>query len=160
MKLSTNDILSEAVSLADKERLDFIRFYLIDRSSSDLISVISDLMSVAIDYTSSCDEAIWLHLMCNGQHPDAFDRLNVPSFSAAIKGLALIDIATDKSKLCDTCAYRAGTLGNHSETTQSDVETAMANGAVFYCHNDQTSTVRMKACQGYVQHRKELELEQ
>ena len=154
MNTSTqNEILSQATSLTGTERLNYLFQNLSHLSSYELVAVIHDLMSVAIDYTSSCDEAVWLHLVTNGQHPDAFDGLNMPSFSAALKGLDLIDVAIDTSKLCDTCAYRAGTLGNHSETTQADVKTAMANGKVFYCHDDEAGTVKMKACQGYVQHR-------
>lgn len=155
MKLSTYEILNAAASLPADTRLDYLKQNLSTLSSDDLIAVIDNVMQVATDYTSSCDEAVWLHLMCNGQYPDTFDRLNVPSFSAAIKGLTLIDIAINTSKLCDTCAYRAGTLGNHSQTTQSDVEHALADGAVFYCHNDAKGTVKMKACQGYVQHNKQ-----
>lgn len=155
MTLTTYDVLSQAADQSAKTRLDYLTQNLGHLSSSDLIAAIDSVITVASDYASSCNEAVWLHLMVNGQYPNGVDHLNVPSFSAAIKGLTLIDIAINTSKLCDTCAYRAGTLGNHSQTTQSDVEHALADGAVFYCHNDAKGTVKMKACQGYVQHNKQ-----
>ncbi|WP_151765828.1 hypothetical protein [Acinetobacter colistiniresistens] len=126
----------------------------------DLLNVIDGLVTVGVDYASSCNDTLHLHLVTTGDmHPYAVDKLNMPSFVAAIKGLRLVEKAPNQNVLCESCAYRCGTLANHSDTTQADLEQAKRDKAIFYCHQEienldnptAEDRKRMRPCRGWAQ---------
>lgn len=161
--------LIELIETPENNRLPKAGELLQSLNKDDLIKLVVNLVATGESYASACDEAVWLHLIGEGDyHPDSIHHLNLPSFKGALSGMALLPYAVDDSKLCSTCAYRKGTLGNNSETTIGDVEHVIYHEGVFRCHKEVdkhgshacTDGKALKACQGWVQHMQALQQEQ
>lgn len=157
-KLKPIQVVIDACDIEKSKRDDFIKSSLAHCSQAELVDLVNELLGASISFTEACDETMWLHLMNEGLHPRSIEKLNMPTFKGALQGLELDKLASNKSKLCQTCAYRTGTLGNCSESTQSNVEYSIYSGSIFYCHTDSEkgTTRKNKACQGYAQHLKQL----
>lgn len=161
------DRLVKVLALPKEQRKSAMQTAFASVPATDLLDLLTDVLNASEGYTSACDEAVWLHLVGEGDyHPDAVDRLNLPSFEGALNGIWLSEYAPIKDFLCPTCAYRSGTLGNQSLTTQSDVAIALGNEQTFYCHKnvdkaggDVSTCGKLNPCKGFVQHRIKLQQE-
>lgn len=152
--------LSYVIQLEKHQRFKALCQAFSGLNKDELLKVLDGVINVGCDYATSCDEAVFLHMVTTGEmHPYSVEKLNMPSFQAAIKGLYLAKRAPNQSVLCESCAYRCGTLANHSETTQADLEYAKANETIFYCHQDienlnhptREDRKRMRPCRGWAQ---------
>lgn len=158
--------MNQIIGLPAKDRHLKIHEQFNHLDKQQLLQIICALTDVTIDYTQSCDEAVWLHLIGKGDyHPHAIDDLNLPSLAGSLNGLLLDEFAPVKKGLCSTCAYRRGTLGNSSTSTQADVDYAFLMDTSFSCHkqadqaggiNDEVKSC-LKPCKGWIQHKKYLE---
>ena len=153
--------LTDIIQLPEAERLQAIKDKFSEKSHDELLNLLGNVLNVAVDYAQSCDETLYLHLVTTGgMHPYAVEKLISPSFHAALNGLILADKAPKQDILCESCAYRTGTLANHCLTTQSDLAQALELSAVFFCHKDienldiptSIDRKRMKPCKGWCQH--------
>ena len=153
--------LTDIIQLPEAERLQAIKNSFGDKSQDELLGLLGNVLNVAVNYAQSCDETLYLHMVTNGgMHPYAIEKLISPSFHGALNGLILAQKAPKQDVLCESCAYRCGTLANHCLTTQSDLAHALESDAVFYCHKDienldcptSEDKKRMKPCKGWAQH--------
>ena len=153
--------LTDIIQLPEAERLQAIKDKFSAKSQDELLNLLGNVLNVAVNYAQSCDETLYLHLVTTGDmHPYAIDKLISPSFHGALNGLILAQKAPNQDVLCESCAYRCGTLANHCLSTQSDLAHALELDAVFYCHKDienlhspsATDRKRMKPCKGWAQH--------
>ena len=153
--------LTDIIQLPEAERLQAIKDKFSAKSHDELLNLLGNVLNVAVNYAQSCDETLYLHLVTTGDmHPYAIDKLISPSFHGALNGLILAQKAPNQDVLCESCAYRCGTLANHCLSTQSDLAHALELDAVFYCHKDienlhspsATDRKRMKPCKGWAQH--------
>lgn len=152
--------LTDILQLRVEERLRAIKDKFSQRTSDELLELVSTLFNVADNYTNACDEAVELHLsIYSDMHPEKLNY-NKPSFHGALNGLILARKAPNQSVLCHSCAYKQGTLANTSLSTQSDVAFAMSECATFYCHQNiecierptDADIKRMRPCKGWAQH--------
>ena len=157
--------LSEIAQMPQGERQAAFKEKFGTLAQDELLSVFSAVLDVTVSYAESCNEALFLHLVTTGDfHPHAVDKLNLPSFHTALKGVLIAQHAPNQDVLCDSCAYRCGTLANHSECTQADLEYALSVENTFYCHKEienldcptEVDRKRMKPCKGWAQHIKRL----
>ena len=155
--------LTDIIQLPEAERLQAIKDKFSAKSHDELLNLLGNVLNVAVNYAQSCDETLYLHLVTTGDmHPYALDKLISPSFHGALNGLILAQKAPNQDVLCESCAYRCGTLANHCLTTQSDLAHALESDLVFYCHKDienlecptSEDKSRMKPCKGWAQHLK------
>lgn len=163
LKLSDQiiDSLIYAVECTDKhKRSEIVKEKFSNFDKPELLKVIDGLISLGCDYAASCDETIFLHLVTEGDlHPHEVEKLNAPSFLGAVKGIRIAKNAPKQAILCESCAYRCGTLANHSIHTQHDLAHAKDCEAVFYCHKDienlncpsEKDKRRMRPCRGWAQ---------
>ncbi|MCG2572266.1 hypothetical protein LVY74_01675 [Acinetobacter sp. ME22] len=156
--------LTDIVQKPKAERLNAIQAIFADKSKDEVLAAFHSVFWTGVDYAASCDETLHLHLVTTGDiHPYTVEKLNMPSFQGALHGLILAQKAPKQAVLCESCAYRCGTLANHSLTTQADLAYAIKNEKVFYCHKDienldcptSEDRKRMKPCKGWAQHIKE-----
>lgn len=156
--------LTDIVKKSKAERLNAVKEMFAKKSKDDLLALFCNVLDVGVDYAESCDETLYLHLVTTGDiHPYTVEKLNMPSFHGALNGLILAQKAPKQAVLCESCAYRCGTLANHSLNTQADLAHAIESGEVFYCHKDienldcptSEDRKRMKPCKGWAQHIKE-----
>jgi len=152
--------LTDILLLPVDERLQAIKDKFAQKTTDELLKLVSTLINVADDYTNACDEAVELHLsIYSDMHPEKLNY-NKPSFHGALNGLILARKAPNQSVLCHSCAYKQGTLANTSLSTQSDVAFAMSECATFYCHQNieciehptDADIKRMRPCKGWAQH--------
>lgn len=156
--------LTDIIQLPEAERLQAIKDNFSAKTHDDLLNLLGNVLNVAVNYAQSCDETLHLHLVTTGDiHPYTVEKLNMPNFHGALHGLILAQKAPKQAVLCESCAYRCGTLANHSLGTQGDLAHAIKNGEVFYCHKDienldcptSEDRKRMKPCKGWAQHIKQ-----
>lgn len=157
--------LADIIQLPELERVQAIKDKFSHQSQDELLTLLGNVLNVSVNYAQSCDEAIFLHLVTAGDmHPYSVEKLISPSFDTALKGLILADKAPNQEVLCESCAYRCGTLANHCPTTQADLDHAIEIGNIFYCHKEMENLnepsiedrKRMKPCKGWAQHIKNL----
>lgn len=157
--------LTDILVLPIDQRLQAVKDNFSNKNTDDLLELLFTLINVSDDYTNACDEAIELHLsIYSDMHPDKLS-FNKPSFHGALNGLILSSKAPNQNVLCESCAYKQGTLANSSLSTQSDLAYAIGNCATFYCHKNieniecpsEEDRKRMRPCKGWAQHVKNRE---
>lgn len=131
-----------------------------DCRREELLTVIDSLLNIGCDYAASCDETLYLHLVTVGEmHPYTVEKLNMPSFLGAIHGISLAKKAPNQLILCESCAYKCGTLANSSKATQADLSYAKECQEIFYCHQEienlenptEEDKKRIRPCRGWAQ---------
>ncbi|WP_417211998.1 hypothetical protein [Acinetobacter venetianus] len=160
----SNDLLDSLLYVIDlknkNERLAALKEKFACMAKDDLLGILAGVLNISCDYAASCDETLELHLVTTGDlHPYTVEKLITPSFEAAINGLKISKKAPNKSVLCESCAYRCGTLANHSSSTQADLAYAIESKAIFYCHQEienldyptEEDKKRMRPCRGWAQ---------
>lgn len=150
-------VLADALQKSECERGHFIKENLAILEKAELMELLINVLNVGNQYAASCDEALWLQVVTRCDvHPDRLDY-NHPAFSGALKGLIIAGKASKKDQLCKSCAYREGTLANHSLSTQDDLAFAIADEAIFYCHENivdgqKLDMGKVRPCRGWAQH--------
>ncbi|MFH5805546.1 hypothetical protein [Alienimonas sp. DA493] len=76
-------------------------------------------------------------------------KLNLPTLSGSLRGLALANEAPGR---CATCAFRRGTPANCSEETTYDAKNCVEGGDDFLCHEHDPDDEHL--CRGFVQARR------
>ncbi|WOE40093.1 hypothetical protein [Acinetobacter chinensis] len=157
--------LTDIIQLPEAEGLQAIKDKFSDKSLPDLLQLVSEVLAISVSFTDACREALELHLVTVGDvHPHTVEKLIMPTFHGALNGLILAQKVQNQEVLCESCAYRPGTLANYSLGTQSDLSVALSMEKIFFCHKDienhdcpsLADRKRMKPCKGWAQHVKQL----
>ncbi|WP_313043239.1 hypothetical protein [Acinetobacter sp.] len=155
IKDQDSDLLIELLGVSQNERLARIRQLFVEHSKDEVLSVLNAFIEISSQFSNACLDAVNVHLAIEGDYIYT-DRLNMPSLVGALKGAKLLKHIDDPTKVCKGCAYRIGTMANCSEVTLPEVEICLADGFVFFCHENinehDIDHKSLKACKGYAQH--------
>lgn len=135
----------------------------VDKRQNTKPSDYAYMVQVQIPEPTDENQSTWLHDLfyyieqCDYQTAQRIpDNTNRPSLKGMLQGILLYMQVSDKTGLCDTCAYRMGTLGNTSMPTQTIVSTAYVWGLDFYCHKEHDFKGQIEhpcKCRGFERHK-------
>lgn len=86
-----------------------------------------------------------------GMQPHQVDKLNLPTITGSLMGLALPEV--QEGKCCGTCAFRQGSAANQCIPTVGDAFEAAENCEDFFCHEGAGGDggKPLKLCRGWAQ---------
>lgn len=118
------------------------------RELIDAVMVLAERFTLAMESTR--EHVALLAIMEFGMHPDAVDKLNLPTIVGSLMGLVLPDVR--ESACCATCAFRQGSAANQCVPTVADALECVNNVEKFMCHeNVHDGEDPTKMCRGWAQ---------
>lgn len=122
------------------------------RGQKAVIRMFANFMGLANSVVANMRDAIEVYAIVEGDmHPHSAEQLNLPDIFGACNGAGLTD-RIDQSKLCDTCAFRLGTIANQCAPTTCDADYCAHPGErPFLCHEHEEGEEPSKACAGFAQ---------
>lgn len=142
-------------SAADAQALEFLLFDIRQQVKAlpraelvDAVMVLSDRFARAIEATREHVELMAITEF--RMHPDAVDKLNLPTMAGSLMGLAMPEVR--EGSCCATCAFRQGSAANQCIPTVADAFECVGSGDQFMCHEGvHEGDEPTKVCRGWAQ---------
>lgn len=122
--------LQSIILMDDELRKKLLGKYLREHGSLKLINLFSQFIGMANSVVANCHDTANESVK---KYVPAEMSINMPSLLGACYGAKNARLSK-LTTMCDTCAFRIGTIANQSESTQLDMEECGMSDGDFLCH--------------------------
>lgn len=156
MTLTTSQaLLLASAASSDEGKTEALRLF----KSADndyLAEMIMGLIELSGSVIENHDSMIRTVAEVNhGMPPSVSEKINLPDLVGALMGISIAS-GIDQDKVCESCAFRLGSIPNQCSSTVNDVFYCAEGDSDFMCHENIGDDGKCtRACKGYAQYLKQ-----